>query len=311
MRSRPHVIGLDLGGTDLKAARLSPAGEVLDFTRVPSRAGESPEVLMVTLLEAAARWREGACAVGAGIPGVIHPASGALVDETPHLALPRGFPVREQLELALELPAVVDNDANCAALGEHRLGAARGAQVALVVTLGTGVGCGVIVDGRVLRGAWGGAGEIGHMGQRSSGPRCECGVEGCAEPLAAAAWLPRRAREAGLGERDAAGVFADAAAGDERARALVGEMADALGAQLACAVQVMNPEIVVIGGGVAQAGEALLAPLRERIARYAQPSHVRGLRIVPAMLGNRAGAIGAGLLAWEAVAGARSALSES
>jgi glucokinase len=307
MERTTHAIALDLGGTDLKVARVSADGDVMEFARVPSRAGESTEVLLETLLAAARPWRDSAVALGIGVPGVIHPELGALVDETPHLAFPRGFRVRERLAAELGLPVAVDNDANCAALGEHRHGAARGARVALVVTVGTGIGCGVVLEGRVLRGAWGGAGEIGHMGQRSTGPRCDCGVEGCAEPVAAAAWLPHRAREAGLGEMDMAGVFAASAAGEARARELVAETCDALAGQLACAVQVLNPDVVVIGGGVGQAGEALLAPVRERLARYAQPSHVRELRVVPAALGNRAGVVGAGLLAWDAVAVAKGA----
>ncbi len=299
----PHAIALDLGGTDLKAACISHAGEVLEFARVPSRAGEGADALMDTLVGEARRWRAGARAVGVGVPGVIDPGTGALVDETPHLALPRDFPVRAELERALALPVAADNDANCAAWGEYRAGAARGARVAVVVTVGTGIGCGIVVEGRVLRGAWGGAGEIGHMGQRSPGPACACGVEGCAAPLSGGEGLVARARAAGLLAGGAIDVFAAAAGGDPRAGALLAEMADALAGQVACAVQTVNPEVVVVGGGIAQAGDGLLAPLRERLARYVQPSHLRGLRVVPAALGNRAGVVGAGLLAWERAEG--------
>ncbi len=301
MHGQPHTIALDLGGTDLKAGCVSAAGEVLAFTCVPSHAGESTDALMDTLVDAARGWRVGAVAVGIGVPGVIHPETGALVDETPHLALPRNFPVRAALERALALPVVADNDANCAAFGEYRAGAARGARHAMVITVGTGVGCGIVIDGRVLRGAWGGAGEIGHMGQRSGGPACGCGVDGCAEPVSGGEGVMLRARAAGLECAGAADVFAAAAAGDARAQALLAEMADALAHQIACAVQTVNPEVIVIGGGVAQAGDALLEPLRTQLARYAQPSHVRALRVVLAALGNRAGVVGAGLMAWERV----------
>ena len=273
MAATPHVIALDLGGTDLKAASVSAAGEVLEFIRTPSRADESTEALMDALAAAANRWRSGALAVGIGVPGVVDPASGTLVDATPHLALPRDFPVRSGLERVLALPVFADNDANCAALAEYRVGAARGARVAIVITVGTGVGCGIVIDGRVLRGAWGGAGEIGHMAQRSSGPPCDCGVEGCAEPLAGGGGLPGRARALGLSVTGAIDVFAAAGAGDERARMLLAELTDALAGQVACAVQTLNPEVVVLG--------------------------VRNLRIVPAALGDRAGVVGAGLLAWE------------
>ncbi len=303
MHDAPYAIALDLGGTDLKAARVSATGDVLEFACVPSRAGESTDALMDTLVDTARAWRAGAVALGVGCPGVIHPVTGALVDETPHLALSRDFPFRDALAGALALPVVADNDANCAAFGEASVGAARGATCAVVITVGTGVGCGIVIEGRVLRGAWGGAGEIGHMAQRSPGPRCACGVEGCAEPVSGGEGITRRALAAGVEARGAADVFAAAAEGDAAAQGLVREMADALGLQVACAVQTVNPEIVVIGGGVAAAGEPLLAPVREAIARYAQPSHVRALRIVPALLGNRAGVVGAGLLAWERAQG--------
>ena len=299
MIAATHSIALDLGGTDLKAARISRAGEVLDFVRGPSRAAESADALLDTLLGAGRQWRAGAAAVGVGCPGVIHPVTGALVDRTPHLALPADFPLREALERALALPVVVDNDANCAARGEQGSGAARDARVVLMITLGTGVGCGIVIDGRVLRGAWGGGGEIAHMGQRSHGPACRCGVEGCAEPVSGGEGLVLRARAAGLVAEGAADVFALAEAGYAVAARLVAEMIDALGHQVACAIQVVNPEVVVIGGGVAQAGDALMVPLRAAIARYAQPSHLRDLRVVPATLGIRAGVVGAGLMAWE------------
>lgn len=303
MHAPTHAIALDIGGTDLKAACVSRAGEILDFARGPSHAGESVDALLDALVGAARRWRQGAVAVGVGCPGVLDPESGVLVDATPHLALPEGFALRDVLAGALALPVAVDNDANCAARGEHAAGAARGARVALVVTVGTGIGCGIVAGGTVLRGAWGGAGEIGHMALASAGPACRCGVPGCAEPLAGGAGLAERASAAGLAAPGAQAVFEAAAAGDAVAGRLVAEMTDALGRQVACAMHVVNPECVVIGGGVAQAGDALLAPLREAIVRHALPSHVRGLRVVPATLGNRAGVVGAGLLAWECAAG--------
>lgn len=304
MSTPTHVVALDLGGTDLKSASISRSGEVLAFARRPSHACDGAARLLATLLEAA-RESPGAAALGMGCPGVIDPATGALVDETPHLDFAQDFALRSALERELGLAAVVDNDANCAAWAEHVAGAAKGARVSVTITLGTGVGCGIIVDDRVLRGAWGGAGEISHMGQRSSGPPCRCGVVGCAETVSGGDGLTSRARAAGLDATGAADVFAAAAAGHAEAARLVAEMTDALGLQIACAVQVVNPDVVVIGGGVAEAGEALFTPVRAAIARYAQRSHRRGLRVVPAALGNRAGVVGAGLLAWRLVDGER------
>lgn len=295
-----HTIALDLGGTDLKVARVARDGALLEFSRVPSRASESAEALLGTLV-GAGRDRLPAAALGIGCPGVIAPASGALVDETPHLALPKDFALAAHLAGELGVAVAADNDANCAAYGEHVCGAARGARVSVTITVGTGIGCGIVADGRVLRGAWGGAGEISHMGQRSSGPRCKCGVEGCAETTSGGEGLTHRAQAAGLAVTSAREVFELAARGDAIARRLIAEMTDALGHQIAAAVQVVNPDVLVIGGGIAQAGDALIVPVVAALHRYAQPSHTRRLRVVPAELGNKAGVVGAGLMAWERV----------
>lgn len=306
MNPSTHTIALDLGGTDLKLGRVARDGTLRAFERRPSRAGGTPEQLLATLLDAAAPHLVGAAAIGLGYPGVVDPRDGTVVDQAVHARLPAGFPVRDHLAKSLNLPVVVHNDANAAAWAEHSHGAARGSRVSLTVTVGTGVGCGIVADGRLLGGAWGGGGEIAHMGQNVSGPACGCGVEGCAEPVSGGAGLAARARAEGLAVRDAEEVFTAAASGEPRARRLLDEMIVALGRQVACAVQVVNPDVVVIGGGVAAAGEALLAPLRTAIARFAQPSHVRGLRILPASLGNRAGVIGGGLLAWDGAVSRRS-----
>jgi glucokinase len=194
----------------------------------------------------------------------------------------------------------VGNDANLAALAEARCGAARGAKVALVVTLGTGIGCGIVLGGEVFRGAFGGAGEIGHQPLGSTGRRCTCGVPGCAEPEASARGLEEAARAAGLDARGASSVFAAAARGEPAALALAERMTDRLGAVLATAIHVLNPDVIVIGGGGGEAGEPLLAGVRAALDRYALESHRRGLTIVRAGLGEKAGVVGAGLLALQA-----------
>jgi glucokinase len=296
--SSAPVIAFDLGGTDLKAARVGESGELLAFARRPSRVRESataPYEAMAEALEALGR--DGAArAIGVGCPGVIDPVRGAMVDRTANLPHWLDEPLRERIEARFGLPAVVDNDANCAALAEHRLGAARGARVSLTVTLGTGVGCGIVVDGRPYRGAHGGAGEIGHLPLGLEAARCACGVDHCVEPEMSGSGLVRRARDIGLECEDAAAVFAFAARGELRAKDLVDHMADRLGAALATAINLFDPDVVVIGGGVSQAGDALFGPLGHAVSRYALASHRRGLRLVPAALGERAGVIGAGLL---------------
>jgi glucokinase len=301
------VLALDLGGTDLKAALCDPAGRVLAFARRPSRVQESAAAPYEAMVAACAELAGGRAlaAIGLGCPGAIDPATGVLVDRTAHL--PHWFdePVRERLERHFGVPVAVDNDANCAALAEHELGAARGARVSVTLTIGTGVGMGIVVGGRVHQGARGGAGELGHIPLGRDERTCECGIESCVEPEISGSGLVEAARHAGLDARDAEAVFALAAQGEPRAAALIARLADRLGAAIATAVHLLDPDVVVIGGGVARAGDALLDPVRAAVARYAMPSHRRGLAIVPAALGDRAGVSGAGLIgARRAAAGA-------
>jgi len=300
--SETTLLAFDLGGTDLKAARIGATGTVHGFTRLPSRAAEGEAALMAAIVEAARAVDPERTSVvaGFGSPGVLDPVTGALHDRTPHLMLPAEFPMRERLEQALGRRVTLDNDANCAALAEHHAGAARGARVSITVTVGTGVGCGIVVEGRVLRGAFGGAGEIGHMPLGSLGPACTCGVEGCAEPMASGSGLVARAREAGLDVENARDVFESR---DPRAAEAIDRMADHLARMIGAAIQLVNPETVVVGGGVAQAGDALFRPLRAHLERYALASHRRRLRLVPAELGEQAGVIGSGLHAWQSLQG--------
>lgn len=297
-----HAVALDLGGTDLKFARISRDGSVLEAGRTPSRAMAGADALLGVLSAAARRFAAGACGVGLGCPGVLDPLTGALVDETPHLSLPRDFPLAERLARESGLAVHADNDANLAALGESLAGAAKGARLGhdhgrhrrrmrhrrrrpraarCVGRRGRDLARGARRHGAGVR------------VRRPGLPRAALGGEG----------LVLRAREAGLAAAGARDVFDAAAKGDSRAAALVEAMTGALGRQIALVVQVVNPDVVVIGGGVANAGEAWLEAVRAAVRRCAQPSHLRGLRIVPALLGNRAGVVGAGLFAWRRLEG--------
>ena len=293
------LVAFDLGGTELKAARIADGGRVERFTRVPSMAADGEAPLFAAIAAAARElgMHDSAGVVGFGSPGVIHPASGIIVDRTPNVRLTPDFPMRERLERLFDRRVVIDNDANCAALAEHEAGAAKGARVSITVTVGTGVGSGIVVGGRIVQGAFGGAGEIGHVPVGSEGPPCRCGVRGCAEPMASGAGLLARAREAGLDVESARDVFESR---DPRAVAVIERMVDHLARILGSATQVLNPDVIVLGGGVAQAGEKLFAPLKAALERYTLASHRERLRLVPAQLGEQAGVIGAGLMAWQA-----------
>jgi glucokinase len=275
------------------------------FVRSSSRVQESADAPYEAMQDAAAHLVEPGeriAAVGLGSPGVIDPGDGRLRGGTPHLPHWSERPLATDLKRMFHAPVAVDNDANAAALAEQRVGVARDARVVVMLTLGTGIGCGIVIDGRPLRGAHGGAGELGHVPLGRQGVPCQCGVADCVEPEASGSGLARAAREHGLGELDAAGVFARAAAGDATARELVSRFIDRLGAVVGTVVNVLNPDVVVIGGGVSNASDALFTPLRATLERYALATHRAELRLVPAMLGERAGSVGAGLLGWGALA---------
>jgi len=301
-----EALGVDIGGTFVKAGRVAADGRVARDVTLPSRALDGALGPVEAVAAAVSRLLaapDEPIAIGVGAPGAVDPATGALVGRTPHLPDWNGFPLRAHLAEHLGREVVVDNDANFAALAEHAVGGARGTRVSLTVTLGTGVGCGIVVDGAILRGAWGGAGELGHLPLGDGRTPCACGVEGCVEPEMSGSGLVRAAAAAGLEAADAAAVFAAAAAGDPRAVKLVDRFGDRLGAAIATAVNLINPEVVVIGGGVGRAGEPLLARVRAALERYALPSHRGGLRVVAAALGPQAGLVGAALAARAALSG--------
>jgi glucokinase len=295
------TIGLDLGGTDLKSARVFADGRLEGFRRIPSRTTESAEAPFDAMIDSVRALSDGAAphAIGLGCPGVVDGGTGMLVGTTAHLPHWEDVALAGTLASRTGRPAIVDNDANCAALAEARIGAGRGASVVLMLTLGTGIGCGLVIDGRIHQGAHGGAGELAHSPLGDGSLPCACGVRNCVEPEASGSGLVRRARTAGLGEITAEQVFALAASGDARARALIERFADRLAALLATAVHLVDPELVVIGGGVAQAGETLFEPLRIAFRGYALPTFRDTVRLVPALLGERAGVVGAGLLGWQ------------
>jgi glucokinase len=301
------AIGVDLGGTDLKAALVREDGTLERFARRPSRTQESAAAPLDAIAEMVADLRAAnrseLVGVGVGCPGMIEPGEGRLVDRTAHLPHWGDLPLADELATRTGLRVVLDNDANLAAWAEQRCGAARGAEVAIAITLGTGIGCGIVIGGRVFRGARGGAGELGHVPLGRTGRLCRCGIPDCVEPEASGSGLAEDARELGLDPPDASTLFGAAIAGHAGATKVLERFTDRLGATVGTAVNIFNPEVVVVGGGVAGAGEALLGPLRVAVARYTLPSHRRELRIVLAALGDRAGTVGAGLLAWDQATG--------
>jgi len=308
MRER-YAIGLDLGGTHLRAGIVTAEGAVHGFIKRPSRVTESADAPL-EVIERAVRdllplAGDDHAGVGLGCPGVIDPETGAQIGRTANLPHWEDLPLRDVLASRLGVPVSVDNDANLAALGEHRCGAARGSGSSITITIGTGVGCGIIAAGKIFHGARGGAGEIGHIPLGDGRLECRCEVEGCVEPEMSGGGLDRRAAEMGLEGPGSVAMFAAAERGDRRAVEVLDRFGDRLGAAIAIAVNLLNPDAVVIGGGVAEIGEPLISRVRESLGRYALESHRRDLRVVRAALGERAAVAGAGLLRWSVVADPR------
>lgn len=310
------VLGIDVGGTNLVAGCVSRDGSRLEgLLSEPTRAEEGADGVVRRLLALARRSMDalaeavpGAVAAGVGIgaPGPLDTRRG-IVLLTPNLGWV-DFPLRDRVAEGLRLPAALDNDANCAVLGEHWQGAARGTRHAIGITIGTGIGGGIVLDGQLFHGASDCAGEIGHTTIEINGRRCGCGNYGCLEAYAAGPAIALRAVEAvergaesslrALIEADRASVTAQvvyeaATAGDPLAREVVQDTARILGAALANLVNVFNPEVVVVCGGVTLAGESLFAPLRREVTRRAFRPAVEVCRIVPGTLTGSAGVYGA------------------
>lgn len=314
------VIGVDLGGTKALAGAVDADLGVHHRAQRPSGGlgtAELLDTLAAMVLEAADAAPREVAGVGFGIPGAIDHARG-VVAACPHLPL---ADVRFQALMAerLGLPVVIDNDANVAMLAEWRHGAAVGARDAVMLTIGTGVGGGIVANGAMLRGSIGAGAELGHMVVELDGPACQgsCPGRGHLEWYASGSAIGRAGAEAaraepdsGLGRELAAGraitgalVTELAHDGDPAARGAVALIGRRLGAGMVTLVNVFNPELVVVGGGAIAAGELLLAPAREEVARHALPALREHVRIVPAQFGAEAGLLGAATLAVDEVAG--------
>lgn len=309
-----RVLAVDLGGTNLRVAVVSEGGELAHRRSVPSAAKEGPDATiarMIDLVETVAAEAElpPDAPVGIASPGPLNPREG-VVYFTPNLANWRDVPLGPRLAEASGRRVSVANDGNCAALGEVRFGAARGARDVVYLALGTGVGAGVISDGRLIDGARGLGAELGHTCVALDGPRCTCGGIGCLEAFASG-WAI--ARDAGLAAatvdgaaivRAAAGrplnasiVAAAASDGDPTARAILARAGRALGAALGSFINTFNPELVVFGGGVATLGDLLLGPAHDAVRDHAFAAMRADVRYAHSALGDDTGLYGAAALA--------------
>jgi glucokinase len=307
------TLGLDVGGTKVLGVVLDDADTVLAEHKQPTRRDSAGLVEgVVAVATTLCRENPGITAAGIGAPGLVD-RSGTL-RFAPNLPGVVELPIGQKLAEALGLPVRADNDATCAAWAEHQRGAAAGTDTSLLVTIGTGIGGGLVVDGRLVRGANGFAGEVGHMVVDDDGISCPCGRKGCWERYASGSALGEQARAvvaegggrrfvelAGGDPAEVAGEHVTAAAseGDPEAIAVLDRFADWFALGLGNLVHVFDPSRCVIGGGLVAAGDVVLGPIRKSLseARLVAPEHRPPVEVVPALLGPQAGAIGAALVA--------------
>ena len=313
---RGKAIGIDLGGTFIKAGVVDGSGKILSRVEVPTEAPRGREAIIGNIAMAADRARREASlswrsvkAIGLGSPGVFEMPRG-LVRNSPNLKCLEGKELAAPLTRVLGRPkgsVILDNDANVAAFAEKWVGAGRDVSSLVLFTLGTGIGGGMVLNNEIWRGAWGTAAELGHQVLFADGVPCSCGSIGCIEAYASATALVRRFNEAVAAGRKsrlaatlkkgdaitARDIFLAAKAGDKTCRSLMEETGRHLGVAVANMLHILNVECVVFAGGMTAAGSMLLKPIREEAQRRVFPLALKGVKILFSRLGNDAGLIGA------------------
>ena len=286
------ILAIDIGGTAVKMGLWDREGRILareeasvsfDNYRTPIL-----DTVKKTAIEFVAAQQSGIEGIGVSATGQVDTAIGAVVGTNGKIANYEGAQIKAVLEAAFHVPVRVLNDANAAALGEYYLGAGRGYQHILMITLGTGVGGGLILNGQIYGGSRGLAGELGHFTLYQDGERCTCGKRGCYECYASTTALVRRAKV-----KDGRALFAAVANGDGELKRVLNDWLNNVAAGITGLVHIFNPELVLIGGGVSVQEELLMAPLREKVLSGVMPRFAENLRIERAILGNDAGMAGA------------------
>ncbi|MEU9759791.1 ROK family transcriptional regulator [Streptomyces sp. NPDC047985] len=293
------VVGVDFGHTHLRVAVGSLAHQVIAEEAEPLDVDASSEEgfgraqrLVERLIGATGVSPDKVIGVGLGVPGPIDIESGAL-GSTSILPGWKGINPREELAGRLGVPVHVDNDANLGALGELVWGSGRGVKDLAYIKVADGVGAGLVIDGRIYRGPGGTAGEIGHITLDESGPVCRCGNRGCLETFTAARYVLPLLRPGHGPDLTMEGMVGLAREGDPGCRRVVADVGRHIGSGVANLCNLLNPSRVVLGGPLAEAGELVLAPIRDSVSRYAIPSAARQLSVLPGALGARAGVLGA------------------
>ncbi|MFA5339020.1 MAG: ROK family protein [Candidatus Omnitrophota bacterium] len=288
---------MDIGGTNIRFGIIDGRGKVIARYRMPTLKEQGKDEVIRRLLDAAAGLIEKSGvkvkAIGAGCPGPLDSKKGIILSP-PNLPDWRRVPLKKIIERKFRLPVSVENDANCAGLGEAVRGAGRKASSMVLLTLGTGIGSAIVLDGKLWTGKGGFASELGHVSIDINGPKCGCGNRGCLEMYASATAVVRRMKKADM---TAEQIYDAARKGDKLARKIVDETAVYLGAAIANIINALDPEVIVLAGGMANAGKIFFNKIGKAAKERALKEASKGVRIVPAELGDDAGIIG---VAWRA-----------
>ncbi len=318
----PLVLGVDLGGSKILTAVVNRQGKIVSRDHSITPAARGPDAVIKAMLESIARALSQASltatqleAISIGAPGLSNPETG-VVFTSPHLPGWKGVPLKQIIEDEMGVKTLLINDANAAALGEMYFGAAKGARNFIYVTLSTGIGGGIMVDGEIYAGSLGTAGEIGHMTIDTNGPRCSCGNTGCWETLASGTALARETRQriaAGaktsilehtdgdIDKVDAEAVHEAAQRGDALAKELIAQISYYVGVGLTNLINIFNPEMIVVGGGLSNIGDMLLEPAYRLAGERAYQASFDSVRFARAELGRDSGVIGAAAYAFREI----------
>lgn len=309
-----HVVGIDIGGTKLATVVADASGNILSKVRRPTRADKGPEYAIQLLFEMvdetidqANLKQEAISAIGVSCGGPLDTKTG-IVYSPPNLPGWDAFPFKARLESEFKIPAIIENDANACALAEYRFGGGRGYDAVLYMTMSTGIGGGIVIDGKIYHGANDSAGEVGHQILLPDGPLCGCGKRGCLEALCSGPAIARRAKEAVQKESNTTilaltdgridvvkseHVLAAARQGDALALKLVDETAYYMGWGIANLVNILNPDIVLLGTIAIAAGDLILEPIRKTVLNFAMARPAEVVQIMPAQLGESLGDLAA------------------
>ena len=308
------ILGVDLGGSKILTAVVNSQGDILSSNESTTRATEGHEAVIQSIVDSSHRVLKQAgvaiselIAIGIGAPGLSNPETGILFT-SPNLPGWRNVPLKDIMQERMGKKTFVINDANAAAMGELYFGAARGARNFVYITLSTGIGGGIVIDGKIYSGAIGGAGEVGHMTIDDEGPICNCGSRGCWETLASGTALAKEARrrikegvrtsileyvEGDVEKVTAQVIHSAAEQGDSLAKELIARTGYYVGVGLANVINIFNPELIVIGGGLSNIGDMLLEPAFKVAGERAYKEAFQAVRFAAAELGRNSGVLGA------------------